>query len=104
MFNLFASNQKKKSDDNGLVPKIHLNIPAKHLPIETMTAQAMADAVHKRIDNIQKEFVDGFSFVQSYPKSVTFFGSARLPETDPHYQQARRLGALLAKEGYAVIT
>ena len=100
MFN-FLKNSKSEEI---IVPKAHLNVPAKNLPIETLSVGEADEAIKKRIDVIQKEFSDGFNFVRSYPKSVTFFGSARLPATDPHYQQARRLGNLLAKEGYAVIT
>ena len=37
--------------------------------------------------------------------SVTFFGSARLREGNPHYDMARRLAARIASElGYAVMT
>jgi uncharacterized protein (TIGR00730 family) len=40
----------------------------------------------------------------TYEKSVTFFGSARLPATDPYYQKAYRLGKRCAELGYAVAT
>jgi len=101
MFNFFG--QSAKIDDK-LVQKKIINLPAKDLPIDTLTVDDVDQDIKHRISVIQKEFSDGFNFVKSYPKSVTFFGSARLPETDPHYEQARRLGNLLAKEGYAIIT
>ncbi|MDQ5958037.1 MAG: Cytokinin riboside 5-monophosphate phosphoribohydrolase [Patescibacteria group bacterium] len=97
MFNLFGSGSVKSD-------KKIVNLPAKDLPIKMLTAQEVAETVKKRIAKVQQEFIAGFSLVQSYPKSVTFFGSARLKENDPHYAQARRLGNLLAKEGYAIIT
>lgn len=50
------------------------------------------------------EFVDGFQFLADIKRSVTFFGSARFPETNKWYKAAQDLGALLAKYGYSVIT
>jgi uncharacterized protein (TIGR00730 family) len=57
-----------------------------------------------RILRIMSEFVDGFQFISTIRKSVTIFGSARLPAKDPRYQLARRLGQLLAQRGYTVVT
>jgi uncharacterized protein (TIGR00730 family) len=42
--------------------------------------------------------------IKNQPKSVTFFGSARLPETSEHYQRARRIAQKLAKLGYSVVS
>jgi len=53
---------------------------------------------------ITAEFVDGFDLLATVQKPVTFFGSARLKETDPYYQVARDLGGRLVKAGYAIIT
>ncbi len=50
------------------------------------------------------EFVDGFQFLADFKKTVTFFGSARTPEGSKWYEEARKLGALLAKNGYTVVT
>ena len=50
------------------------------------------------------EFIDGYQFVAQLDKTVTFFGSARTESDDAHYQQAVRLGALLAKAGIGVVT
>ena len=60
--------------------------------------------IKKRAEKIQNEFVEAFYFLKKYPKSVTFFGSARLDENNPYYQKARILAGKLCKEGYAVIT
>ncbi|HEV2235317.1 MAG TPA: TIGR00730 family Rossman fold protein [Ktedonobacterales bacterium] len=57
-----------------------------------------------RIFRIMSEFVDGFQFLSDVHHSVTIFGSARLPLTDPLYEQARRLGGMLARQGYTVVT
>jgi uncharacterized protein (TIGR00730 family) len=50
------------------------------------------------------EFLRGFEFLQIAEPCVTVFGSARFKEGHPYYEQARELGAALAKAGYAVMT
>ncbi len=50
------------------------------------------------------EFVEGFDALAAVGPAVSIFGSARAGRADPHYRLARRLGARLAKEGFAVIT
>lgn len=50
------------------------------------------------------EFVEGFEFLAPLRKEVTFFGSARLPEHNIWYQEAQKLGRLLAESGFTVIT
>jgi uncharacterized protein (TIGR00730 family) len=57
-----------------------------------------------RIFRIMSEFVDGFQFLSDVHHSVTIFGSARLASTDPHYEQARQLGRMLAERGYTIVT
>ncbi|WIG58985.1 MAG: hypothetical protein OJF49_001732 [Ktedonobacterales bacterium] len=57
-----------------------------------------------RIFRIMSEFVEGFTFIAHMQRSVTIFGSARLPETHPSYQLARQLGFRLAKQGCTVVT
>jgi uncharacterized protein (TIGR00730 family) len=53
---------------------------------------------------ILAEFVDGFDALATLGPAVTVFGSARVEEDEPMYDQARRIGRTLAEEGYAVIT
>jgi uncharacterized protein (TIGR00730 family) len=63
------------------------------------------DQTEARICVINEEFRQGFDFIKTYEKSVSFFGSARTQPGDEHYEQARRLGYRVAKElGYAVVT
>lgn len=65
------------------------------------------DFVHEpvwRILRIMSEFVEGFTFLANIEKSVTIFGSARLPEDHPHYLLARQLAARLAQAGYTIVT
>jgi uncharacterized protein (TIGR00730 family) len=57
-----------------------------------------------RVFRIMSEFVDGFEFLSKLQRVVTFFGSARVKENDPHYQLARELARRLAKEKNTVVT
>jgi hypothetical protein len=57
-----------------------------------------------RIFRIMSEFVDGWQFLADFKKTVTIFGSARTPETDEWYKEARKLGNLLAKNHFSVVT
>ncbi len=57
-----------------------------------------------RIFRIMSEFVEGFQFLSEYKKEVTVFGSARLKSRNKWYKESRKLGKLLAKSGYSVIT
>jgi len=53
---------------------------------------------------ILAEFVEGFDALAQIGPAITVFGSARVHEGDPAYDQAREIGRLLALDGYAVIT
>jgi uncharacterized protein (TIGR00730 family) len=53
---------------------------------------------------ILSEFVEGFDALAAVGPAVSVFGSARIGPNHRNYKSARRLGQLLAKAGYAVIT
>ena len=65
---------------------------------------AFLDSDPWRTLRITAEFVEGFDALASLGPAVTVFGSARIAEDHPVYEQARELGRLLAREGFAVIT
>ncbi len=50
------------------------------------------------------DFVQGFDELGDLGPSVTIFGSARLDENHPYYQQAMKLSGMLGARGYNVIT
>jgi uncharacterized protein (TIGR00730 family) len=50
------------------------------------------------------EFIHGFRALHFVGPCVTVFGSARFPETHRYYELARRVGALLARDGFTVMT
>ncbi len=81
-----------------------INIPEAEFKQKPLTKKEIAYASKLRISRISKEFGKGFNLIRHYPKSVTFFGSARFKENNPHYKQARNIAGKLAEAGYAVVT
>ncbi|HET8781581.1 MAG TPA: TIGR00730 family Rossman fold protein [Pyrinomonadaceae bacterium] len=57
-----------------------------------------------RVFRIMGEFVEGFDELASLNRGVSIFGSARSKPDDPDYKAAQETAALLAAEGFAVIT
>jgi uncharacterized protein (TIGR00730 family) len=57
-----------------------------------------------RVLRLQGEFVEGFDALSHLGPGVAIFGSAREKPGRPCYEAAVKTGALLAKEGLAVIT
>lgn len=63
------------------------------------------DGTETEVCMVQEELRQGISTIQSYKTAVTFYGSARLPETHPDYQKARQIAYKIVKElGYAVLS
>jgi uncharacterized protein (TIGR00730 family) len=50
------------------------------------------------------EFVEGFDELATLSRGISIFGSARSKPDDPDYKAAQETAALLAREGFAVIT
>jgi uncharacterized protein (TIGR00730 family) len=50
------------------------------------------------------EFVEGFDELATLTRGISIFGSARTRPEDPDYKAAQETAALLAREGFAVIT
>lgn len=83
----------------------NLNVPASKLPPHTHeNKKDFRESFHWRVFRILSEFVEGFQFIFDFKKSVTFFGSARLAPENHWYQESEKLGQLLAKSGFTVIT
>ena len=84
----------------------------RHIP-QTTTDQRLLDRrgpgdwVHTdpwRVMRIQAEFVEGFGLLAELGPAVSVFGSARSHPGTADYLKAERIGAELARAGYAVIT
>src|SRR4051794_27034886 len=72
-----------------------------------LDSRGPSDWVHAdpwRVLRIQSEFVEGFGLLAELPKAVSVFGSARILEGSPEYEIGVRVGAALARAGYAVVT
>jgi len=73
-----------------------------------MEKQYLIDALSKeeswRIFRIMAEFVESIEVLSNVQNAVTIFGSARVKPEDKYYQMAEKLGQLLAKNEFAVIT
>jgi uncharacterized protein (TIGR00730 family) len=72
--------------------------------LERSERPAFLDTDPWRALRIMSEFVEGFDAMAEIGPAITVFGSARVHEGSPAYDQARQIGRLLAEEGYAVIT
>ncbi len=57
-----------------------------------------------RVFRIMGEFVEGFEELATLNRAVSIFGSARVRASSPEYEAARETAALLARDGFAVIT
>src|SRR5579883_2209776 len=56
------------------------------------------------LERVRAEFVAGFRVMRDIGPAVTIYGSARVREGSPVYEDARRIGAALARAGFTVIT
>jgi len=57
-----------------------------------------------KIFKIMAEFIDGFHFLADLKKTITVFGSTSFTSENHYYKEARKLGQLLAKSGFTVIS
>lgn len=64
-----------------------------------------ADTTKRHLDEISREFREGFEFLKKFPKSVTIYGSARSQHSTKEWKMAMELGHRISKElNYAVVT
>jgi len=82
-----------------------MNLPASKLPqVGEPEKGDFRGSLHWRVLRIMSELIEGWQFLADFNKTVTFFGSARFVEGSKWYEESRKLGTLLAKEGLAVVT
>lgn len=78
---------------------------ADHARQAALSSGQFKEGMRKRLATINSEFKHTFKFLEHYPRSVTFFGSARFTEDHPDYMRARNLAKKVVTEtGYTVIT
>lgn len=61
-------------------------------------------AAEGKLVGVIEEFDKAFEVLEKYPRTVSVFGTARLPQDHPVCQQAYKVSARLAQEGYAITT
>jgi hypothetical protein len=67
-------------------------------------ADFKSNAATWRIFRILAEFVDGYEFLSKLNADVTVFGSARTKPGTPYYEEAVKMGSLLAANDFSVVT
>ena len=82
----------------------HINVPSVDLPHRPVTREEIEAEAKARVSRVAREIAEGISFIRSYPRSVTFFGSARMKPSNRYYKKAEKIAYLLAKEGFAIVT
>ncbi len=87
-----------------------LVVPAEQAPADKalLERNAIEELSHHtdpwRVLRMLSEFVEGFDALGEVGPAVTVFGSARSKPNDPYYKDGEKLGAALARRGFAVIT
>jgi len=70
-----------------------------------LSAEESPAALDEHVARIAEEFRKGFEAVERIDRpAVTIFGSARVREGNPSYEQARRVARRFAERGWAVVT
>ncbi len=69
-----------------------------------LTLDQLDKDLRDRIHVIRHEFIRGLNFVRKHKNRVTFYGSARFDEDNPHYQKAVRVARRVAEEGIDIVT
>lgn len=82
-------------------------IPKETSDTRLLRPQEDVDWLHEdpwRVLRIQAEFVEGFGALSELGSAISVFGSARTAPHSPYWEDAYRIGGLLAKNEVAVIT
>lgn len=69
-----------------------------------LVRQKLIDAAEGRLVTVVEEFEHAFDILGKHGKTVTVFGSARLPQEHPVCRQAYAVAWALSKHGYAIVT
>ena len=82
------------------VPSIKKEDEKNHL----LVRQKLIDAAEGRLITVVEEFERAFDILSKYPRTVTVFGSARLPQDHPACRAAFAVSWALAKHGHAIVS
>ena len=94
------------------IPHTHLTNRSVHMANRKPTGPPLPDdpaidfrqSNNWRIFRIMAELTEGWQFLADFKNTITFFGSARVRKGNKWYDEARKLGCLLAKDGYHIVT
>jgi uncharacterized protein (TIGR00730 family) len=103
----FSSEPRRRARRQGPATLRGRHIPQTTTDQRLLDRRGTADWVHTdpwRVMRIQAEFVEGFGLLAELGPAVSVFGSARALPGSADYEKAERIGAELARAGYAVIT
>lgn len=94
-----SQNMPKIKKPKPTIKEIYVPDPHLRLPKEDFR-----ETFHWRIFRIIAEFVEGFQFIADFKKTVAVFGSSACPRGSHHYKEAQKMGKILAKKGFSVVT
>ncbi len=59
-----------------------------------------------RLEKMKKELKAGFEFIKKFKEDrvITVFGSSKIKEGNPIYEEARKFGYLASKAGFTIVT
>lgn len=69
-----------------------------------LVRQKLIDAAEGRLVGVVEEFDKAFEILGKYEKTVSIFGSARLPQSHPAAKQAFAIAWALGKHGFGIVT
>lgn len=89
-----------------ILNKKNVNIPARDLPSTKENLTDWRESFQWRTLRILSEFISGFQFLADFNniQTVTIFGSAMVKENNHWCQEAQKLGFMLAKNEYGIVT
>ncbi len=94
---------KRKSQEK-LSRAVRTSTPTEDEKLLCGSEKVFTDTDPWRVMRITGEFVEGFDALTKLDRAVSIFGSARVGEADPIYQQAVKTGELLGNAGFSIIT
>lgn len=100
---IFPSRSSKGQNQDETAARIPLTEEERLMYKQGFRPARMSD-ITWRIFRIMAEFVEGFQFLSSTERQVSVFGSTRIPPGNKWYEEAVKLGALLGKNKYTVVT
>jgi uncharacterized protein (TIGR00730 family) len=80
------------------------NVPEHNIEKHFILDTDILKKIKQRDNRIITELDTGFRVVGLYPKTVTFFGSARLKPSNEYYKFAVKLAGAICKKDFAIIT